>query len=162
MSLALNSTAALGSNNALGEVVRAPGAFLTVLGSTLRGGITARTFSASNAVLDGRVEIAQRQTGCVRYTYIGPGSRVPRRFRCVPPEDSTAAPAPVYASHQFGSPAFLTFAETCPVQIREGGEDGAEMGAHLHLQRPGRRRAAGRMLTGYVPVGLEIGMVRDG
>ncbi|MGV8845338.1 hypothetical protein [Tessaracoccus sp.] len=152
----------VGGNNTLGEVVRAPGAFLTVLGSTLRGDITSRSFSASNAVLDGRVEIAQRQTGCVRYTYIGPGSRVPRRFRCVPPEDSTAAPAPVYASHQFGSPAFLTFAETCPVQIREGGEDGAEMGAHLHLQRPGRRRAAGRLLTGYVPVGLEIGMVRDG
>lgn len=155
-------SAEVGADGALGDVLRAPGADLTVLGSTLRGDVQARTFSASDSVLDGRVTIAHRQTGCVRYSYVGPGSRVPRRFRCVPPDDATEAPAPVYASHRLGSPSFLALAETCPVQIREGGEDGAEMGVHVHLQRPGRLRATGRLLTGYVPVGLEIGMVSDG
>lgn len=152
----------VGGGGTLGDVLRAPGGHVTVLGSTLRGDVEARTLTASDSVLDGRVTIANRQTGCTRYSYVGPGSRVPRRFRCVPPDDATAAPAPVYVSDERGSPSFLALAGTCPVEIREGGEDGAEMGVHFHLQRPGRLRAATRLLAGYVPVGLEVGMVRDG
>ncbi|MGV8965787.1 MAG: hypothetical protein ACOH2F_05865 [Cellulomonas sp.] len=155
----------VGGGSTLGSVLRAPGAHLTVTGSTLRGDVDARTMTATDAVLDGRVTIAHRQTGCTRYSYVGPGSRIPRRFRCVPADDSPAtagALAPVYASDQRGSPSFLALAGTCPVEIRTGAEDGAEMGVHVHLQRPGRLRASARLLAGYVPVGLEIGMVRDG
>lgn len=151
-----------GAGTSLGTALRAPGAHLTAVGSTLRGDVEARTLTASDCVLDGTVTIENRQTGCTRYSYVGPGSHVPRRFRCVPPDDATAAPGPVYASDQRGSPSFLALAGSCPAEIRTGGEGGTEMGVHAHLRRPGRVDAAARLLAGYVPVGLEIGMVRDG
>jgi hypothetical protein len=155
-------SAEVGGEATLGTVLRAPGAHLTVLGSTLRGDVEARTLTASDSILHGTVTVDHRQTGCTRFTYVGPGSRVPRRFRCVPAADAGSAPTPVYVSDQRGSPSFLALAASCPGEIREGGEGGAEMGVHFHLKRPGRLKAAGRLLTGYVPVGLEIGMVRDG
>jgi len=155
-------SAEVGDRAVAANAVQAPGALLEAVGSTVRGGVQVRTLAATDSVLDGTVTAQHRQTGCCRYTYLGPGSRVPRRFRCVPPSDAVTAPAPVYVSDLRGSPSFLALAPSCPVEIREGGEDGSEMGVHSHLRRPGRVRAAERLLTGYVPVGLEIGMVRDG
>jgi hypothetical protein len=77
----------------------------------------------------------------------------------VPAADGERAPAPVYASDQPGSPSYLELAASCPVEIAEGGEGGAEMGVHHHLQRPLRVHAAQRLLAPYVPVGLEIGLL---
>ena len=37
-----------------------------------------------NAIFDGRVTVARRQHGCVRFSYVTPGSRTPRRFHCQP------------------------------------------------------------------------------
>jgi hypothetical protein len=139
--------------------VRGDGAHLSVEGSTVRGEVRVRTLDATSSVLDGRVVTEHRQTGCVRYCYVGPGSRVPRRFRCVPAADGERAPAPVYASDRPGSPSYLELAASCPVEIAEGGEGGAEMGVHHHLQRPLRVHAAQRLLAPYVPVGLEIGLL---
>ncbi len=155
-----------GPAGALGAAVRAPGAHLVAQGSTVRGDVDVRTLQASDCLLDGEVTVAHRQTGCLRYSFAGPGSRVPRRFRCVPASDAVpdaaAAPHPVYVSDQAGSPSFLALAQTCPVVLREGAEGGDEMGAGFHLHRPSRLAATRRLLAGYVPMGLEIGMVRDG
>lgn len=145
-----------------GTVLRAPGAHLAVSGSTLRGAVEVRTLAASDCVLDGVVTVAHRQTGFVRYSHVEPGSRVPRRFRCVPAEDVPDAPRPVYVSRRKGSPSFLALAHASPIGIREGAEGGDEMGAHFHAHRPTAVRAARRLIEGYVPMGLEVGMVRDG
>ena len=53
---------------------------LDVQSSTVRGRVAVRTLEASSAVLDGHVEVEHRQTGCVRYSYVEPGSRVPQRL----------------------------------------------------------------------------------
>lgn len=147
-----------GPGPSTGTAVRSPGAHLTLSGSTVRGDVEVRTLAATDCVLDGTVTVAHRQTGCVRYTYVGPGSRVPRRFRSVPATDADVAPRPVYVSDEHGSPSFLALAESCPSVIREGGEGGDEMGSSFHLHRPARVAATGRLLAGYVPLGLEVGM----
>jgi Phage tail protein (Tail_P2_I) len=139
--------------------IRGAGAHLTADGSTVRGRVQVRSLDASSCVLDGTVVVEHRQTGCIRFSYVGPGSRVPRRFRCVPASDTAAAPAPVYAADDPGSPAWLALAPGCPAVIAQGGEGGSEMGVHHHLRRPLRASAARRLLDPYVPVGLEIGMV---
>jgi hypothetical protein len=135
------------------------GSHLSIDGTTVRGGVRVRTLDASSCVLDGRVDVEHRQTGCVRYSFIGRGSRVPRRFRCVPSAEGERAVSPVLASDQPGSPGYLELAASCPVEIAEGGEGGAEMGVHHHLQRPLRVHAAEQLLAPYVPVGLEIGLL---
>ncbi|MPV37315.1 phage tail protein [Georgenia subflava] len=144
-----------------GTAVDASGTHLSVSGATVRGTVGVRVLDASSAILDGTVTAEHRQTGCVRFSYVGPGSRVPRRYRCVPGADGAPAPRPVYAAQDAGSPGYLALSRDCSPLIAAGGEDESEMGAHHHLHRPQRLAAAGRLLAPYVPVGLETGIFRS-
>ncbi|HEV8567990.1 MAG TPA: phage tail protein [Actinoplanes sp.] len=143
---------------ASGAAVTAPGAHLSVEGSTLLGSVGVRSIDASSAMLVEPARAEHRQTGCVRYSYVAPGSRVPRRFHCVPAAEGDAGPRPVFATLDPGAPFYAALAMSCPAEIAAGGEDESEMGAHHHLRRPLRLRAAERMLQPYMPVGLEIGI----
>ncbi len=125
-------------------------------GCTVRGGVVVRSLDASSCLLDGGVEVAHRQAGCVRFTYVAPGSRTPRRYRCVPADPAATSPRPVYVSTDPASPAYLVLASSCAEAIRSGGERESEMGVHHHLFRPLRVRAAERQLAGYVPVGSQL------
>ena len=53
------------------------------------------------------------------------------------------------------------FSNLATVAIREGADGGEEMGVGFHLHRPTRLAAARRLLVDYVPVGLEVGLVRE-
>jgi hypothetical protein len=148
-----------------GDPVAAAGASLalTVTGSTVRGRVIVRTLEASSSILDGRAEAEHRQTGCVRYSYVQPGSTVPRRFRCVPGpaarRPQQRALAPVYAATDPGSPHYLALARYGPAQVAAGGEGGSEMGVHHHLYRPVRLAAAAQLLDPYLPAGMQLGVV---
>ena len=148
-----------GGGDEAGRAVVGDGAHLRVTGSTVRGDVRVRTLDAGSAVLDGTVTVEHRQTGCVRYSYLGPGSRVPRRYRCVPAEDGGPASPPVYVFTRPGPPSYLALAPRCPSVIAEGGEGGSEMGVHHHLGRPLRVQAARRLLEPFVPVGVELGVL---
>ena len=143
--------------------VAGAGLALTVTGSTVRGRIAVRTLSASSSILDGKATAEHRQTGCVRYCYVQPGSSVPRKFRCVPDPAATLAErraqVPVYAATDPGSPHYLALAQYGPVVIAAGGEGGSEIGVHHHLYRPVRLAAAARLLDPYVPAGLQLGVI---
>lgn len=139
------------------------GAQLAVVadGSTVRGGLTARTLDASNCLLDGPVIVRHRQTGGLRYCYAPPAAQALRRYHCVPETDdpsAAAAPAPLYASTDAGAPDYLALGVPCAPEIARGGEGGSEMGVHHHLGRLLRRQATERLLADYVPAGLEYGV----
>jgi hypothetical protein len=99
----------------------------------------------------------------VRYSYVQPGSTVPRRFRCAPdtaaPGPQQRAQAPAYAATDPGSPHYLALARYGPAEIAAGGEGGSEMGVHHHLYRPVRLAAAARLLDPYVPAGMQLGVI---
>jgi hypothetical protein len=127
-------------------------------GVTVRGAIAVRTLSATSSILDGDAVVENTQVGCVRYSYVPIGSRVPRRFRCVPLDEHAASVRPSYTAVDPGSPHYLALSRTCAPVIAGGGEGESEMGVHHVVQRPARLRAARRLLAPYVPVGLEIGV----
>jgi hypothetical protein len=137
-------------NAVLGEFAHA-----SLEGSTVRGAITVRSLDASSCILDGLVSVEHRQVGCLRFCYAGPGSRTPRRYRCVPAD----GPAPVYLSTDAASPGYLGLAGSCSPLIATGGEGESEMGVHHHLKRPLRIRAAQRQLDPYLPVGSQLGIL---
>ncbi len=72
------------------EVLGAPGcpvahACLTILRSTIIGQVQAHAIElGENTIFNGRVTVARRQKGCLRFCYVTPGSRTPRRYRCQP------------------------------------------------------------------------------
>ncbi|MEO3807257.1 hypothetical protein [Nonomuraea sp. B1E8] len=123
-------------------------------GTTVRGAVRVRSIDASSCVLDGPLEVADRQVGCLRFSYVAPGSRTPRRYRCVPADGAL----PAYAATDPASPAYPALAGSCSASIREAGEYGAEPGVHHHLRRPLRLRAAQRQLDPYRPAGIELGI----
>lgn len=144
------------------DAVVGRGAHLVLDGVTVRGQVRVRTLQVSSSVCDGVVTVAHRQVGCARYSYLGPGSRVPRRFRCVPATDASSAPGPSYLSDRPGDPWYLALSENTAVAIRRGGENGSEMGVHHHLARGVHLDAAARLVAPYLPVGVELGIIGSG
>ena len=143
---------------ATGPAVEAPGAHLVLTGATLLGEVGCRILDVTSSICDGTVTVVDRQVGCARFSYLGPGARVPRRFRCVPPSDAATGDAPSYVDTTPGSPSYPALAPSAPASLRRGAEFEAEMGVHHHLRRPPRMDAARRLVAPYLPVGMQIGM----
>lgn len=139
--------------------ITAPGAYLTVRASTVRGTLRIRTLDASDTVFDGLLRVEDRQEGGLSHCYVSPESLTPRRFRCAPASQEHSLVAPVYASEEPGSPLYLALARNCPDAIREGGEGGTEMGAYHHLHQPLRLAAVRQHLASYMPAELEAGII---
>jgi hypothetical protein len=160
---------------------------LTIWRSSLFGGLASLTLSASDCIFAGFVEAVRRQTGCVRFSYVPPGSRVPRRYRCQPDLESATridalrraiAPAvataaqeaairaevgalirPLFVSRRYGDPAFGQLELRCASQIRAGAESGAEMGAFEFLKQPQREANLRDALGEYLRFGLEARLI---
>lgn len=143
---------------------------LTVLDSTVIGCVDADSFAlAENSVFLGRVSVARRQVGCMRFCYVGQAVRTPRRYRCQPDlaaeadgtERGVAARAarrvrPVFTSLRYGSPGYCQLAASCAPEITGGADDESEMGAFHDLFQPQRTANLRRRLDEYTPAGMEV------
>ena len=143
---------------------------LTVTNSTIVGRVHTYAMAlATNAILLAEpaasgdwvapVRVEKRQEGCVRFSYVDPGASVPRRFRCRPdPTDDPVAVRPEFTSLRYGDAAYLQLGEHCPLEIRAGADDGAEMGAYHLLFAPQREANLRLRLDEYLRFGLEAGI----
>lgn len=72
------------------EVLSAPDcavayAYVNIVRSTVFGQIHAHAIElGENSIFMGRIFVARRQKGCLRFSYVTPESRTPRRYRCQP------------------------------------------------------------------------------
>jgi hypothetical protein len=58
---------------------------LTVARTTVIGKVKTHAIAlAENSIFQGVVTVGRRQQGCVRFCYVAPGSRTPRRYQCQP------------------------------------------------------------------------------
>jgi hypothetical protein len=139
---------------------------------------------ASEVIFTEPVVADQRQEGCVRYCFVPHPSLTPRRHRCQPDLEVTAqlelaakagplTPArkaaivaqvrarvvPSFTSIHYGDPGYAQLRLGCPIGIRTGAEDGAEMGAFCHLKQPQRETNLRIRLEEYLPFGLDPGVI---
>lgn len=142
----------------------------TILASTVLGAASATVMQlVSNSIFSGIAVAARRQQGCARFSYLPPGSRVPRRYRCQPsyPEGATAADkhtlalrlSPSFTSEHYGDAGYCQLAERVPDEVRTGADDESEMGAFHYLQQPLREEMLGAALDEYLRFGLEAGLL---
>jgi hypothetical protein len=154
----------------------------TIERSSLWGAVHVKELVASETIFNDPVQIERLQGGCVRFSYLPPGSVTPRRFRCQPDlaldkearrlgcksaSDLTAAQRapvlarlrPTYTSVHYGDPGYAQLRPCCAGEIRTGAEDGSEMGAFSSLQQPQRETNLCIRLEEYLPFGLERGLV---
>ncbi|MFI9764210.1 hypothetical protein ACIHFB_40510 [Streptomyces sp. NPDC051963] len=111
---------------------------------------------AENSIFTGKLHVARRGIGCLRYSYVPTGSRTPRRHRCRP--DLTPGVRPLFAAVRYGTPWYGQLADRCPEEIRRGSDDGAEMGAFHDLYRPQREDGLRARLEEYTPAGTDAGI----
>lgn len=137
---------------------------LDISRSTVVGRTNVRELEASDVIFTGRVDTAQTQAGCVRFSFVPFGSRTPRRHRCQPDLAIRAGldPArmqPSFTARDYGQPAYLQLRTATPVELRTGAADGAEMGAYCKLKQPQRESNLRTRLDEYLPFGLEAGPI---
>jgi hypothetical protein len=163
-----------------------PGPAVRLERTTLRGRVRVRQIDlATEVVFDGLATAERIQVGCVRFSYVRPGSRTPRRYRCQPDlaerraiaaGEATSGPLsnaqrdairaivrqrvkPEYTAEAYGAAAYLQLSLGGPAEIATGAEDGSEMGVYCHLKQPQREANLRVRLGEYLPFGLDYGVV---
>ncbi|MFD7233773.1 hypothetical protein ACFWAT_00505 [Streptomyces syringium] len=138
---------------------------------------------AEDSIFTGRVHTARRGIGCMRFCYVPPGSRTPRRYHCEPDgvraavreragkdgidpadvpalQDAEAARVrPVFTSLRYGTPAYGQLADGCAPEITRGAEDGSEPGAFHDLFQPQREDSLRARLEEFSPAGTDAGII---
>jgi hypothetical protein len=123
--------------------------------STIFGEVHAHAIViASQAIFDGRVNVARRGVGCLRFSYLPPGSRTPRRYQC-----QSDLPRPAFTSTRYGAPGYGQLAPGCGPRIARGARDGAEMGAFHDLFQPQREDNLVARLAEFSPAGTDAGII---
>lgn len=125
--------------------------------ATLFGTAKVHQLYASECLLVDPFTVSDQQTGCLRYSRYQVGSRLPRRYRCVPADNSSSVVdplTPAFNSRRFGRPDYAQLHQACPEVIQTGAENGSEMGASQGALAALRVSNLGVKLDEYLPVGL--------
>lgn len=136
-----------------------------------------------NSIFMGLVRACRRQMGCMRFCYVPPGSRTPRRYECQPDlvenavlalvkkeglsnseKDSLLAGErlrvePEFNSTRYGAPTYCQLTDTCADEITRGADDQSEMGAFHDLYQPQRAANLRTRLDEYTPAGMTVGVI---
>jgi hypothetical protein len=155
-------------------------AALTIRRSTVIGRLQAHAIDlAEDSIFEGKVEVARRQRGCMRFCYVAPSSRTPSRYGCQPDLAEQAAKAgaateaggeaaarrerlrvrPRFDAVRYGVPVYCRLAGGCPEEIKRGAESGSEMGVFHDLFEPQREANLRARLDEYTPAGTDAGVV---
>ena len=160
-------------------------ALTSIVRTTVFGEVSTHAIElAENSIFLGRLVVARRQHGCVRFCWVEPGSRTPRRYHCQPdlveaavrekagrstpkPEVSRRIEAerlrvrPRFVSTRYGRPAYAQLALSCAAEIVRGADDESELGAFHDLFQPQRLANLRARLDEYTPAGSEAGIILE-
>jgi hypothetical protein len=141
----------------------------TVIGQVQAHGIAL----AEDSIFASPLRVLRRQQGCVRFCYVPPGSRTPRRFHCQPDLALAAVVAadvveraherlrvvPQFRSQRYPTPYYLRLSDSCCAEIRCGASDRSAMGVYHDLYEPQREANLVARLQEYVPAGTDAGIL---
>lgn len=102
--------------------------------------------------------VERRQQGCIRFSYIPPGSRTPHRYRCQP-EEGDQQTRPHFTALRYGDPGYCQLLQVTSDRIRRGAHDESEMGVLHGLYQPQRETNLHVRLEEYLRFGLEAGLI---
>ncbi len=144
---------------------------MSIQRSTIYGKVHAREMTlASEVLFTSQITIKRRQVGCIRFCYVTPGSRTPRRYRCQPDSALKENPAPMativaarvrpeFTSTHYGDPGYAQLSQNTAVEIWTGAEDGAEIGVYNQLKQAHREANLRAGLDEAMRLGLEAGII---
>jgi len=113
--------------------------------------------AATGDVWSAPLWVERRQKGCIRFSYVPPGSRTPRCYHCQPDEGDLQT-RPHFTSLRYGDPGYCQLRQATPDTIRRGAHDESEMGVLHGLYQPQRETNLRIRLEEYLRYGLEAGI----
>jgi hypothetical protein len=144
---------------------------LSVWRSTLIGRVAVHALRyAEDSIFVSRLDVARRQIGCLRFCYVLPESRTPRRYECQPDgalrdADVNVAQtirirvAPRFENMRYGSPYYLRLTPCIAPEIGRGAQDESEMGVYHDLFEPQRLSMLNDRLAEFVPASCDAAVV---
>ncbi|PYX00247.1 MAG: hypothetical protein DMG89_04830 [Acidobacteria bacterium] len=155
-------------------------AVLTIKRCTVFGQVQTHSISvAENSIFVGVMRDCRRQEGCMRFCYVSPGSRTPRRYECQPDMVEQAVQAlakssaqkytlsarermrvePQFNNVRYGTPTYCQLSDLCATEITQGADDDSEMGVFHDLYQPQRMASLRARLEEYTPAGMTAGII---
>ena len=156
----------------------------TIARTTVFGQVCVQTMDlAEDTIFVDNLSVTRRGEGCLRFCYVTPESRTPRRYHCQPDLvlgavrqrveqgrlDAADAPfheerermrvQPLFASTRYGTPDYAQLEPSCAPEIAQGAHDESEMGAFHDLFQPQREANLRARLDQYTPAGLDTGIL---
>jgi hypothetical protein len=149
-------------------------ATLCIKRSTVFGTIKTHAIQlAENSIFMGKIWVARRQIGCIRFSYITPESRTPNRYECQPDlaeqsalEDATITGLeaqrvrPQFDAIRYGKAEYARLSPHCALEILRGADDESEMGVYHDLFEPQRTANLLARLEEFTPAGSDIGLFK--
>ena len=149
---------------------------LTIARTTVFGEVLVHAVElGENSIFTGLMTVGRRQIGCLRFCYVPPGSRTPRRYRCQPdgvlaavadgPDRETLRAAealrvrPLFDAVRYGRPDYARLSLACAPEITRGAEDESEMGVFHDLYAPMRAANLRARLDEYAPAAMDAGII---
>ncbi len=156
------------------EAIGAPGcpvahARLTILRCSIIGRVEVHTIElGEDSIFAGKIFVARRQAGCLRFCSVVPDSRTPRRYRCLPDlvdrnpatrDRERARVRPIFRTTRYGSPDYCRLSDDCAPEVLRGAHDESEMGAFHYLYQPQRLANLRARLEEFVPASVDAGVL---
>jgi hypothetical protein len=148
------------------SILRSPGgepavalrnASLAIDATTVFGDVVAGRIDASELLVDGLVLAEDRQAGCFRFSAAAAGSLAPHPY--LSHFFDPRLPAGAFVSRRFGDAGYAQLAETAPIELREGGEGGVEIGAFKAALDPVKRADLAAKLREFMPINAIAQMI---
>jgi hypothetical protein len=144
-------------NEDSGITVRLRNAKLFLENCTVFGDLVAGWLYASQTIVDGQVRVEDRQSGCFRFSAAAEGDLIPH------PYESHfypgGLPVGTFVSRRFGDAGLAQLSETAPPEIREGGENGTEIGAYNLALDPIKRADLRLKIDEFMPINAITNLV---
>jgi len=123
---------------------------LTLENSTIFGNLITGSLRASQTLVDGQVRVEDRQSGCFRFSAAAAGNLVPHPYESH--FFDGGLPTGTFVSRRFGDAGFAQLSEIAPIEIREGGEGGTEIGAFNRALDPIKRADLRAKIDEFMPI----------
>jgi len=157
-----------------------PNAVVSVQRCTVFGIVDIHSMQlGESSIFTSCVNVARRQLGCMRFSYVPRGCRTPKRYHCQPDGVIAAVMAaisdpqkqrvelaneqlrvtPQFTSVRYGTPTYAQLGDTCADEIKRGADDESEMGAYHGLYQPQRKANLRERLAEYTPAAMDVGII---
>jgi hypothetical protein len=135
---------------------------------TVIGDVDVALLEASDSIILGTLNVLNQQQSCLRFSAVSPGGSLPRLFEVFGPArpservpETPIVPA-FFTSLRFGDPGYASLSVVAPQEIREGAENGSEMGAFSSLLRPIRLNSIMNKVDEFKPAGVIAQYILEG